>query len=173
MNGNIDANRDGIKDDPKVLDRSWSNGIREFLWIIRKAKGDKFIMVGNKMTLEYIDLLNGKMAEEFPNNYLGDKKADGWYQTMENYFQAGPYSIIHARQIANDPEYRTFIIASALMGDGYYAYGHNMTRQFPEYEDIGQALGPAEKKGDHWQRRFEKAVVTVWPEKKKGEIKRK
>jgi hypothetical protein len=170
MNGQIDADNDGVKDDPVKLDQAWFDGIEEFLTIIRQAKGEKFIMIGNKMTLEYVGLLNGKMSEEFPNNYLGDKKADGWYQSIENYLQAGSCSIIHALQIANTPEHRLFVITSALMGDGYYTYGMNLTRRFPEYEEIGKPLGPAIPQPNFWMRKYEKAIVKVWPEEKKGTI---
>lgn len=168
--GNIDSNNDGIRDNPADLDLAWSEGIKEFLTMIRNAKGPNFIMIGNKMTLEFLDILDAKMAEEFPNNYLGSKKADGWYKTMENYLASGKYSLVHALQIANGPEHRIFVISSALMGDGYYGYGHNLTLQFPEYRDIGKALGPAQQNPGLWIREFEKATIKVWPEEKRGEI---
>lgn len=173
-NKGIDADNDGSGDDEETLDFSWSAGIHEFLKIIRQAKGKNFIMVGNKGTLEFLDVLDGKMFEEFPNNYLGDQKADGWYQSIANYSQTGPFSIIQAKQSPNNPQHRLFILASALLFDGYYAYGQDLVRRFPEYKDIGQALGEAQEMSDgSWQREFAKATVKVWPEEKKGEIIRK
>jgi len=170
-NKGIDADNDGRGDDEETLDSSWSAGIHEFLKIIRQAKGENFIMVGNKGTLEFLDILDGKMFEEFPNDYLGGEEADGWYQSMANYSQTGPFSIIQARQIPNDPQHRLFILASALLGDGYYAYGQDLVRRFPEYREIGQALGQAQEMLDgSWQREFAGATVKVFPEKRKGEI---
>jgi len=178
INKGIDADNDGEKDDNEVLDSSWSGGIREFLQIIRETKGENFIMVGNKGTLEFLDVLVGKMFEEFPNSYLGKvdtvrtaKDPDGWHQSITNYLETGSFSIVQAKQIANTPAHRLFILASALLGDGYYAYGQNLARRFPEYRDIGQALSPAEEMLDgSWQREFSKATVKVWPKEKKGEI---
>jgi hypothetical protein len=90
---------------------------------------------------------------------------------LANYSRTGPYSIIHARQRPNDHKYRKFILASALLGDGYYAYAQDFYRNFPEYkEDLGQAVGPAVDSISFWERRFARANVRVWPEEARGEI---
>lgn len=170
--GRIDADNDGNKDDPRILDQQWSDGIREFISIIRKAKGPDFIMVGNKGSVEFLDVLDGKMFEEAPNDYLGDKKAGGWYQTMENYFQTGPFSIMHARQ--GEEGYVKFVSASALLGDGLFAYRQNETYEKQDFPDIGKALEKAYRADDgSWHRKFERAEVVVWPEAGTGEIKYK
>ncbi|MDD5031630.1 MAG: putative glycoside hydrolase [Patescibacteria group bacterium] len=170
-NKGIDSGNNGENDDTSILDFSWSLGIQEFLRVIREAKGPNFLMVGNKGTLEFLNILDGKMFEEFPNDYLGDDKAGGWYKSMTNYFQTGPFSIIQARQVPNNPEHRLFILSSALLFDGYYAYGQGLIRRFPEYQEIGKALGPAREMLDgSWQREFSKAIVKVWPGERKGEI---
>lgn len=128
-------------------------------------------MIGNKGSTDFLDVFDGKMFEEFPCNYLGDTKANGWYQCQENYVQTGPYTIIQAKQRPNDPAYRTFILASALMGNGYYAYAQDFYRYFPEYaKDVGKALGPPVMSDGFWERKFSKATVRVWPEQEKGEI---
>jgi len=168
--GQIDADNDGAKDDPEKLDLAWSAGIGQFLSIIRQAKGENFILVGNKGSLEFMDVLNGKMFEKFPNDYLGDKVAGGWYQSMENYLQAGPYAAVQAK--TNGGSWRQFVLASALLSDGYFIYGQNGGSWFPEYqEDIGQPMGIMEKMfDDSWQREYERATVIVWPEKQEGKI---
>lgn len=169
-NHGIDADNDGTLDDPAALDSSWYEGVCEFLQTIRKAKGNKFIIIGNKGSLDYLEysLLNGKMFEEFPNSYLGGKEADGWYKCEENYSQTGPYSIIHAK---HDKEHRLFVLASALMGDGYFAYSQDFFRYYPEYgHDLGKPLGPAEYKNGCCERKFSNAIVRVWPEEKRAEI---
>jgi len=167
--GQIDADVDGKKDDSEMLDMAWSEGIAEFLTTIRQAKGKEFILVGNKGSLEFLDILNGKMFEEFPNDYLGGKEAGGWYQSMENSILTGPNSIIQAK--ANGETSRQFILASALLADGYFAYGQDMTSRFPEYQDIGQPIGIMENMPDgSWRREYEKAMVIVWPKKKEGKI---
>jgi len=169
-NNGIDADNDGANDNGSELDSAWYRGIRDFLTTIRNAKGKDFILVGNKGSLDFTadSLLNGKMFEEFPCNYLGDKTADGWYQCEDNYLHTGPYTIVHSR---HDKDHRLFVLASALMGNGYFAYSNDFYRFYPEYEkNLGKALGPAEMKEDYWERMFSHAVVRVWPEEKRGEI---
>ena len=171
-NGQIDADADGVKDDPAVLDQAWSKGIGEFLAAIRRTKGQSFILVGNKGSLEFSDILNGKMFEEFPNDYLGGKEAGGWYQSMDNYAQTGPYSIVQAK--INGDSWRQFVLASALLGGGYFIHGQNGDSWFPEYQDVGQPLGKMVKMPDgSWQREYKKAVIIVWPEKREGKIQYK
>lgn len=167
--GQIDADNNGVKDDSAVLDQAWSNGIREFLTTIRQAKGQSFIIVGNKGSVEFLDILNGKMFEEFPNDYLGGTEAGGWYQSMENCSRTGPYSVIQSE--AKGESWRLYVLASALLAGSYFAYGQNTTSWFSEYQDIGSALGSLVKKDDgSWQREFAKATVIVWPNEKIGQI---
>lgn len=167
-NGQIDSDGNGIKDDPARLDQSWSEGIGEFLATLRQAKGQTFILVGNKGSVEFIDILNGKMFENFPNDYLGGTEADGWYQSMENCSQTGPYSVIQSE--AKGENWRLFVLASALLANSYFAYGQNTTDWFSEYQDVGSA-GSLEKKEDgSWQREFAKAKVIIWPKEKIGQI---
>ena len=161
-NGNIDANNDHRQDNVEDLDQAWSGGIRKFLTTIRQAKGSGFILVGNKGSAEFLDLFNGKMFEEFPNDYLGDKTAGGWHQSMKNYGQTGPYSIIQSK-----PNGRLFGLASALLGGGYYVCGQNDNNWYDEYQDLGPALSKADEK---FGRKFRKGEVMVWPEQRKGQI---
>jgi hypothetical protein len=170
-NKGLDADNDSVADDEQVLDSCWYEGVHEFISLIRQAKGPKFILIGNKGSKDFLDVFDGKMFEEFPNDYLGDKRANGWYQCQENYLRTGQYTIIQAKQIPNDPTHRIFVLASALMGDGYYAYAQDFYRHFPEYEkDIGKPLGPPEIKVGVWERKFFKATVRVFPENERGEI---
>jgi len=170
--GQIDADADGIKDDSEKLDLAWSEGIGEFLSIIRQVKGQNFILVGNKGSLEFLDVLNGKMFEEFPNDYLGNKDAGGWYQSLGNYLVTGAYSVIQAK--TNGDSWRQFVLASMLLDDGYFIYGQNGNNWFPEYQEIGEAIGSMKKNQDgSYRREYEKATVIVWPGKKKGGIQYK
>jgi hypothetical protein len=169
-NHGIDANLDGQTDNERLLDSAWYKGSAKFLNVIRQAKGEKFVMIGNKGSLDFVsnDLLDGKMFEEFPNNYLGDKTADGWFQCLSNYAKTGPYTIVHAKQVK---ALRTFVLASTLLGDGYFAYAQDLPKTFPEYgKDLGKALAPAQDNGAYWEREFSRGTVRVWPEQKKGEI---
>ncbi len=169
--GDIDADNDGTKDKAQDLDRAWSAGVRHFLRLIRQAKGKDFIIIGNKGSVEFTDLLDGKMFEGFPNNYLGDKEAGGWYQCLENARQTGPYTIFQARQIPNNPAHRHFVLASAALAGVYYAYGQNISRFFPEYKKkIGYPLAGCRCQNGICLRRFSHGIAVVCPQEKKGEI---
>lgn len=171
-NGQIDADGDRAKDDPEKLNLAWSEGIREFLTIIRQAKGQNFILVGNKGSLEFLDIFDGKMFEEFPNDYLGSKDAGGWYQSLGNYLVTGPYSIVQSKTIGDS--WRQFVLASTLLDDGYFVYGQNDSNRFSEYQNIGKPIGVMKKNQDgSYQREYEKATAIVWPEKKEGKIQYK
>ena len=141
--------------------------------------GKNFLILGNKGKPEYDEnVYDGKMFEEFPFTYGGeDKRAGGWYQCMKNYFTTGPYSIIQSPQTYNE-KVAKFVFCSALLGDGYFAIGHNNYRQFDFYKKIGKPLGEhteyddskKPRKEHYWQREFEKATVKVFPFQRRGEI---
>ena len=177
--GWIDSNLDGKPDTQENLDFYWKKGQEEFVSIFRNVFGKNFLILGNKGKPEFSPgNYDGKMFEEFPFTYGGeDKRAGGWFQCMKNYFETGPYSIIQAPQTYNEKIVK-FVLCSALMGDGYFAIGHNNYKQFKFYRKIGNALGPHIEHEDskkpekeyYWQREFEKATVKVWPYQRKGEI---
>jgi hypothetical protein len=170
----IDANNDQVNDDKEALNQAWEAGIRLFLGKIRADRGQDFILIGNKMSVDLLDILDGRMSEEFPNPYLGSADFGGWYKTMQNYAQNGPYSILQAIRKSNSQENRLFVLASTLMGDGFYMYGHNFTRAYPEYRKIGYPKGNFTVNGEGteecWTREFDGATVKVWPQIQKGEI---
>lgn len=170
-NHGIDSDNDGYLDSYDHLDEVWKMGTARFLENIRSVKGEKFIILGNKGSLEFREYTNGRMFEEFPNDYLGDKRDGGWYQCIENYLSLGSMSIIHARKIPNNPRHRLFVLASSLMGDGYYAYAQDFFRYFPEYSEIGPPLDEMKSLSNGtFERNFEKAIVRVDPANKEGKI---
>ncbi len=170
--GWIDANLDGLPDEQKRLDDAWRKGMEEFYTIIREEMGEDFLVIGNKGNMELMNVLDGKMFEEFPFTYGGpDKRAGGWYQNMEYYLAQGENAIIQIKRTPSK-EHLLFGLASALLGDGYFAVGHNFSGWFPEFETLGRALGPHQVDNQHdiWYRVFEKGLVKVYPELRKGEI---
>lgn len=174
-NGLIDSNRDGVADKGDVLDKNWCDGQKEFYSIILKAMGKRFLVITNKGELNLmqpIKLVNGIMFEEFPNNYLGDKMAGGWYQCLENYLEAGNQSIIHSKWPA-DPEHFRFVFYSAMLGDGYFMAGHSNRNWYAEYDEskkLGKPVGEVAKTSQYWFRGFENGILAVWPMSRKVEI---
>lgn len=106
------------------------------------------------------------MFEKFPNKYLGDIRADGWYRCLENARYTGPYTIFQV-----DYKNLEFGLASSLLLDNVYiAVGQNMP--FPEKlrPITGKALGPMYKKNGVYYRDYEFVKVEVYPEKKIGKL---
>jgi len=170
--GWIDSNLDGLPDEEARLDPAWKKGMERFYTIIREEKGKNFIIFGNKGNMELMNVLDGKMFEEFPFSYGGpDKRAGGWYQCMENYFKMGENAIIQIKW-PNSKKNLLFTLASTLLGDGYFALGHNFSGWLPEFRSIGKPLGPYKVNNNKniWFREFSGATVKVYPEKRKGEI---
>jgi len=112
----LDADNDGRPDDDASFDKSWLKGYRAHLEIIRKGMGQDFIMIGNKGILAFMDILNGRMFEGFPNDDLGGNTAGGWWQggwwqCLANAYEIGKYTIFQAK----NKEQLDFTIASALL----------------------------------------------------------
>lgn len=162
----IDSDNNGEADNPRVLDAAWQSGMIDFLTKIREAKGKDFIIVTNKGEKNLFFLNNGVMFEKFPNDYLGDHRAGGWYRCMEIAEAAGPYTIFQV-----DWEDLEFGIASSLLLDNVYiAVGQNV--QIPEQYRVptGKPLGKQYKKGNLYCRDYELVTIEVNPEKRTGRL---
>ncbi len=162
----IDSDNDGKPDNPSALNNAWQNGQTQFLSLIRKAKGDKFIIVTNKGEKHFFFINDGVMFEKFPNDYLGSKRAGGWYQCIANAKHAGPYTIFQV-----DSKNLEFGIASSLLLDEVYiSLGQNI--QVPEQfrTPTGKAISAMYKKGSTYCRDYELVTVEVNPELKTGRL---
>ncbi len=160
--GGIDANNDGRVDNPVLLDQAWSQGIHSFLKKIRKAKGKEFILIANKGVPVFMDILNGRMFENFPNNYLGDKTDAGWWQSIANAHQTGAYTIFQVK-IQN---LRLAIVSALLMDHPVYiAIGQNNPDWYPL---LKTRLGRANQ--IIISRQFRNGFINLFPTSKMGKI---
>lgn len=163
----IDADGDGQADENSRLDSTWSLGVHDFLKMIRQAKGPDFILLANKGSVEFMDVLDGRFFENFPCDYLGDKQDGGWHQCMYNALQTGPYTTLQVPS-SDDAE---FGVASALLVDAYVAIGQDNLRNYPQLRHrLGQALGVAMRQDSLFFREFENGRVEVRPATKQGRI---
>jgi len=160
----IDGDQDADKD--LRVDRLWKEGMTNFIRAIKRAHPNLAIIT-NKGSLDFLDLVNGKWFEHFPNDYLGDKWADGWRQCVENAKKMGNYTVFQGNRSNIN-----FILASALLLDNVYlAISQDDAGFFSELMfDPGQPLGPSQKKGGIYYREYEYAQIMVDPLKKIGEI---
>jgi len=143
LKAEMDLNSNGLADETNdQMDQAWVSGVANFVRTIRQAKGQDFIIIGNKPCLEHADLVNGKMWEDFPPPC----HARNWDATMAHYLELSSrpgfdWSMI---QTKGDDRAIRFGLTSALMGNGVYVYGQDSSRWFDFFEaDLGQPLGPA------------------------------
>ncbi|MDA3802478.1 MAG: putative glycoside hydrolase [Patescibacteria group bacterium] len=167
----MDITNDGYKSSSSYIDKSWYEGVESYLKEIRRVMGSSFILMANKGSLDFLDILDGRMFEKFPNNYLGSKKDHGWHQSMLNAKTMEKYGlryiIFHV-----DPNNLTFgLTSSMLMDNVYVAVGQDNPRFNKIFETkVGKALGPYELEDDEFVRYFENGKVIVKPQYKIGEI---
>lgn len=170
----IDINADNQADLNAFIDKSWSKGQKQFLRSIRRYFNKrslflsrKMIIVTNKGDTNLLNLVDGKFFEKFPNDYLGDKWAFGWKQSMDNARQTGPYTILQVER-----RFLSFGLASALLLDNaYLAVSQDDAGIFPEFE-----INPGKPKGNtfyfnhKYRRDYENLRVEVEPLSQEGKI---
>jgi hypothetical protein len=163
----IDADNDGKNDIPDSLDYKWSIGVQNYLTLIRSGMNDTKLIIGNKGSVEFTDLVDGRWFEWFPNDYLGGKKNFGWDQCMINAEKTGAYTVFHVR-----PDDFLFGIASSLLVDNVYvAVAQNDAEIHPEFNiQLGKALDKAQYNDTCYFRNYEKGRVEVRPWNREGKI---
>jgi hypothetical protein len=168
--GKIDIDGNQTADNDLTVDRYWKEGMTNFLLQIKKAHSRAFIIITNKGSLDFLNITSGKWFENFPNDYLGDKWANGWRQCLYNAQKMGPYAVFQGNRSNID-----FVLASTLLLDNVYlAISQDDAGIFPELEiETGQALGRYENKNGIYYREYEKVTVMVDPLKQVGKITKK
>jgi hypothetical protein len=187
--GDIDLHRDGIKDDPALMDTAWKRGSQNILSKTRSLLGsDAVIMTNGDSDGDLQQWVNGRYFESFPTPW----EAGGtWSGVMANYLklhdQVGyPAAFIvnsNTKDTGNNADYRKvrFGLCSTLMGDGYFSfdYGESSHAQLWRYDEydakLGKPLGagrnilPDDSKNSWlgvWRRDFENGVALVNPSAK-------
>ncbi len=170
----MDINYDGQANSDQAVDDSWNKGVTDFLKIIRRKNKD-FIIITNKGDLSFLfnfrrrPLVDGKMFENFPNNWLGDKWADGWKQSMDNAKHTGNYTIF----LVNRRDLMFGITSALLLDNVYLAVGQDDAGYFPELtHNLGKPLGEYYASEDNkvYYREFERGQIIVTPEERDGKI---
>jgi len=162
----IDADYDGQPDESFILDHYWSRGVYRHLLTIRAAKGKNFIIIANKGSVEFMDVLNGRKFEGFSNEYLGDSTDHGWWQSMANAHQTGPYTILQAERERD----LDFVLASALMldHDVFVAVGQNNPTWYQQFDKKFQVGGKIKVVREQDGQRIE-----IIPSQKTGQVMQK
>jgi len=183
--GNVDLDRDGVRDGARAADDAWKAGMVSLLAAARRLDPDKVFVINGSSTPEFQALVNGRMFESFPTPW----EANGdWYEIMRRYTVtqtqvARPEMFVvnaNTGNTGNLADYRKvrFSVASTLLGNGYFSfdYGDQDHGQLWWYDEYDAALGkpagspknldaPADPtwKGGVWQRDYANGVALVNP----------
>jgi hypothetical protein len=174
--GDIDLDRNGVRDAASTADSLWREGMSTLLARSRQLEGNDKIIIGNGNG-QYYPTMNGRLIEEFPSNLDG-----GWSGAMKTYMDVLARGVNPALVIVNrigtstDYQSMRFGLASTLLGGGFFSLDrgsvqHAATWQFDEYlTDLGLPLGSARRldgpttsnySNGIWRRDFERGVVLV------------
>jgi len=179
-NGDMDFDRDGIKESADEINAKWRAGMEKIFSETRKRIGNSKILIGNGGDY-YSDYLNGRMFESYPNQYEG-----GWEGQTPKYFsfmnegQSPTVSIINGDTQNsghwNDFKDMRFALTSTLLDDGFFSYdwgteNHGQLWWYDEFNiPLGEPLSEArniystnssEVKEGLWRRDFQYGIVLV------------
>ncbi len=189
----IDANGDGVADQPESLYVWWRDGVRMLLSTIRARVGYSYIVIANGKNYQS-QFLNGGIREDFPHMH-GDWNAnmfsDFGYVTMCRNWSHNPMNCPLILCYYDDPQntlyepnrtmsyerFLRFTLTSALLGDGYYfmegRQGDALWWEDYYDLDLGNPLGDAcldsiwsdvyRKYYPVWVREFENATIYCNP----------
>ncbi|NCN22336.1 hypothetical protein GW934_02465 [Candidatus Falkowbacteria bacterium] len=168
----FDINNDGRSNSAIEIDNAWSAGVRKFLKAIRDERGKDFIIIGNKGSVEFMDILDGKFFEDWPNDYLGSKENEGWNQSMENAMKMEALEKKYIFFQMKPPTDFQFTLASSLLLDNVYVVvGQDNDMVSPIFKaKLGKPLGPYGKEGNIYSRNYEHAKIIVRPTTKSAKI---
>ncbi|MBI5621335.1 VCBS repeat-containing protein [Candidatus Falkowbacteria bacterium] len=175
--GQMDANRDGVKDDAAVLDSAWKQGMDTLLNTSRTLEGNNKIIIGNCRDLNFKTALNGCLIE---NAYL-EAPWNNW--SKDNTLYAGlmvnptltPLTVINNNtgNTGAQSNYRLmrYGLGSALLQNGYYSFdfgtnGHHELWWYDEYDvNLGTPVSASYQVNGAslWRRDFEQGAVFVNP----------
>lgn len=175
VNNRIDSDNNKIADDSTSIDRAWYGGISSYASLIKKGMRKGNLLIGNKGSLDFVDLFDGKTVdlfdgktfENWPNDHLGGTKDWGWHKCMTNARHTGAYTIFLVKS-----KDLMFGLASALLTDNVYiGVGQDNPTVHPEFMiDLGKPLSQAGKNDSCYFRLYEKGKVEVFPSKRMGRI---
>lgn len=185
--GYMDVAGDGVLRSNAYVDQKWKEGVTSYLsyikttskpkkgfiaWLSRlfRKKSSDRLVISNKGDLNLLNIVDGKFFEKFPNDYLGETWLFGWRQSLSNAKQTGNYTVINVE--LTDIEFG--LASSLLLDNAYLSVGQDYAGTFLDYNiNPGKALGPMRVSGIIYTREYENISVAVYPQTRKGVIKRK
>ena len=173
---NVDLNMDGQPDSD--INKHWNTGMSFLFNTTRDLSGADKVIVGNAMTREYTDSLNGVMYENFQNHVWRDVM---YAVKAEMSGSLKPRIIIinsNTNNTGNQKDFQAmrYGLGSALVGGAYYSFDdgdqtHSQTWWYDEYDvKLGNPIdeartidGKTQIKEDVWRRDYENGLALVNP----------
>lgn len=182
-NGDIDINRDGIRDNAQRADALWVNGMQYLLNKTRQLNPNTFVVINGTSYAALQGDVNGRMFENFPTPWHQDGT---WNANMRTYIYAHddpqyePHLFIvnnNTNNTYDNTNYQRmrYGLTSALLGNGYYSFDsgdqdHGQLWWYDEYDTYlgGPLNGPVDMNDQNsyiedgvWKREFEFGMVVI------------
>ena len=113
--GLLDLDRDGQEEDSRTIDYQWYRGVSQFLTGIRQAKGSRFQIWGNHLSLFWGETVSGRLLEDFPTQDWS------WEEAMAISEQL-PAVIFQGKGQKIEMAFNS----SLLLDNAHFAFGQNM-----------------------------------------------
>ncbi len=183
-NGDIDLNRDGVKDDLKLLNAEWQKRTVYLFNAARERLPVKYLLMNGSSLPVFQEYMNGRMYETFPTPWEAGGNWSGLMTGLKRNQAANAKPQLYIFNAntnntgkQNDYKKMRFGLASSLMADNVYFsfdYGdkdHNQVWWYDEYGvDLGESAGEARAQNggaqfvnDVWRRDFVNGVALVNP----------
>ncbi len=185
--GNIDLNRDGVRDVAKNLDEQWRNRVAYFLEKSQKELNVKYIVINGNSAEIYQKHINGRMYEDFPTPWefggnwnlilKGLEKNQTLNKNPQLYIFNGT-----SKNTGKNTNYRHFRfgLASSLLFDNiFYSFDHGTEDHgqiwwYDEYQvNLGNPInsfysisGKAKFLDDVWRRDYANGIALINTTKK-------
>lgn len=143
-----DIDGDGIADGKEKTDRAWRDGQNLLFKTIRDRASDRYLLVGNGVLEPYMQYLNGRMFESFP-----DANEGGWAGSVQKYQNVTHLGIDPTLSVINTDTGNTgnwqnwarmrYGLATTLLFNGYYSFdwGSEDRDRLYWYDEYDVSLG--------------------------------
>lgn len=153
----FDFNRDGKADKNfDEINQAWTKGMKNYIYSIRRAKGDDFIIIANPGNDSYREV-DGKQFETFPYPYHDLKGGNDWEVNMRI---ATKYKVA---LINPEPQNYFLGLCSSVMQDHFIFFNNQNTLYSEDYDlKLGKALSKMKKiKNNTYVRKFQNGQVFI------------
>jgi len=189
--GNIDLNRDGVRDTAKAANAEWNRRVASFLAKSQKELNVKYIVINGSSNKDYQQSVNGRMYEDFPTPWeLGGT----WNAIMKGLernklVNEQPQLYVFngtSKNTGNAANYRRFrfgLASSLLLDDVFYSFDHGTENHgqiwwYDEYDiKLGEPLsvlysigGKSKFLNDVWRRDFVNGLALINTTQKTYEV---